>query len=202
MRGGGRQTGCFLYEPSWLDHRERFALEPALALSDRPFHAVSGKSLFGAISDSVPDRWGRHLMQRADRRDARRENRAPRALLEVDALLRVDDETRQGALRFSDAPGGPYLAEPAVGRVPPLFELPRLLQAADQVATVDDDDSLRLILEAGSSLGGARPKASIRDSSGRLAMAKFPHPQDHMDLVRWERVALSLTRKAGIGVPD
>ena len=138
----------------------------------------------------------------ADSRDARRANRAPRAPLEVDALLRVDDETRQGALRFSEAPGGPYLAEPAAARVPPLFELPRLLQAADQVATVDDDESLRLILEAGSSLGGARPKASLRDSSGRLAIAKFPHPEYRMDLVRWEAVALSLARKAGIAVPD
>ena len=199
----GRESASFEYDPGWLDHPERFALDPALALTPGPFHTAPGRSLFGAIGDSTPDRWGRLLMRRAERRRARREGRAPRALSEADILLLVDDETRQGALRFSTEANGPLLAEPGSARIPPLVELPRLLAGAQRIADdTEDDDDLRLLLGPGSSLGGARPKASVRDTDGRFCIAKFPHPQDELNVVLWEGVALALAKASGIAVPE
>ena len=199
----GRESASFEYDSGWLEHAERFALEPALALTPGPFHTAPGRSLFGAVGDSTPDRWGRLLMRRAERRRARQEGRAPRALSEADVLLRVDDEARQGALRFSTETTGPFLAEPGLSRIPPLVELPRLLVGAERVADDDEnDDDIRLLLGPGSSLGGARPKASVRDADGRLCIAKFPHSQDEVDVVLWEGIALALAGESGIDVPE
>ena len=201
-RRAGRESASFEYDAAWLRHPERFALEPALTLTSGPFHTPPGRSLFGAIGDSTPDRWGRLLMRRGERRSAEREQRAPRTLSELDVLLRVDDEARQGALRFATHPGGPLLAEPGLLRIPPLVELPRLLNAADRVsADAENDEDLHLLLGPGSSLGGARPKASVRDSGGRIALAKFPHVQDDVEVVLWEAVALALAEAGGMDVP-
>ena len=217
----GRESATFEYDPSWLEYADRFSLEPALTLGPGPFHTPSGRSLFGAIGDSAPDRWGRVLMRRAERRRAERVGETPRTLMEIDYLLMVDDEARQGALRFArhdskskDAGGratqeakaelgGPFLAEHEAARIPPLIDLPRLLSAAEHVVgDTDSDEDLRLLLAPGSSLGGARPKASVRDRDGHLAIAKFPHKDDEINAVLWEGVALRLAAKSGISVPD
>ncbi len=198
----GRESATFEYDKAWLQHRERFALEPALILGPGPQHTPSGRALFGALGDSAPDRWGRVLMRRAERVRAEREGCSPRTLLEADYLLLVDDETRQGALRFADAEGGPFLGSSSSSRIPPLVELPKLLRASDRfIGETDSDEDLRLLLAPGSSLGGARPKASIRDRDGTLAIAKFPHKDDDIDVEQWEAVALKLASKAGIRVP-
>lgn len=197
-----RESATFEYDKSWLAHPERFSLEPALSLGPGPFHTASGKPLFGAIGDSAPDRWGRILMRRAERRRAERDKQTPRSLSEIDYLLQVDDEARQGALRFAERPDGPFLAEHRFTKIPPLIELPRLLSAAQHVMNdSDSDDDLRLLLAPGSSLGGARPKASVRDRDGQLAIAKFPSKGDEFNAVLWEAVALTLAAKAGISVP-
>jgi serine/threonine-protein kinase HipA len=199
----GRESASFEYAPSWLQNPDRFALEPGLQLTAGPHHTADSKILFGAIGDSAPDRWGRVLMRRAERRRAEREKTAPRTLFEIDLLLNVDDETRSGALRFAETEGGPFLAEAQGRRIPALVELPRLLSAAERVADdKEDDEDLRLLIAPGSSLGGARPKASVRDDDGQLAIAKFPHKDDTVDTVLWEAVALSLAREAGIVVAD
>lgn len=199
----GRDSASFEYDKAWLNHPERFALEPALQLGPGPFHTTADKPIFGAIGDSAPDRWGRMLMRRAERRRAKLDGRAPRSLREIDYLLMVNDEARQGALRFAIEAGGPFLTADVAAPIPPLVELPRLLSAAAHLATdSESDEDLRLLLAPGSSLGGARPKASIRDRNGQLAIAKFPHKDDEVDSVRWEAVALSLAEKAGITVPQ
>ncbi len=199
----GRESATFEYDPGWLEYADRFSLEPALTLGPGPFHTPSGRSLFGAIGDSAPDRWGRVLMRRAERRRAERAGETPRTLMEIDYLLMVDDEARQGALRFARQEGGPFLAEHEAARIPPLIDLPRLLSAAEHVVgDTDSDEDLRLLLAPGSSLGGARPKASVRDRDGHLAIAKFPHKDDETNAVLWEGVALRLAAKAGIPVPD
>lgn len=199
----GRESATFEYATSWLAYASHFALEPALTLGPGPFHTTPGKPLFGAIGDSAPDRWGRVLMRRAERRWTGHVGKTPRTLMEIDYLLGVDDEARQGALRFARQEGGPFLAEQGATRIPPLVDLPQLLSAAEHV--VDDSDSdqdLRLLLAPGSSLGGARPKASVRDRDGHLAIAKFPHKDDEINAVLWEGVALRLAAKSGISVPD
>jgi serine/threonine-protein kinase HipA len=197
-----RESATFEYDNNWLAHRDRFSLEPALKLGPGPFHTASGKPMFGAIGDSAPDRWGRVLMRRAERRRAEREGQAPQTLREIDYLLMVDDEARQGALRFAEREGQPFLAEHGPTQIPPLIELPRLLSAAEHVLSeTDTDDDLRLLLAPGSSLGGARPKASVRDRDGHLAIAKFPNRGEELDTVLWEAVALTLAAKAGISIP-
>ena len=197
-----RESATFEYDRGWLAHPERFSLEPALKLGPGPFHTASDKPLFGAIGDSAPDRWGRVLMRRAERRRAEREGQSPRTVREIDYLLMVDDTARVGALRFAEREGGPFLADQAPARIPPLVELPRLLSAAEHVLDDrDSDEDLRLLLGPGSSLGGARPKASVRDRGGHLAIAKFPNKGDEVNAVLWEAVALTLAKKAGIPVP-
>jgi serine/threonine-protein kinase HipA len=198
----GRESVTFEYDPGWLGRPDRFALEPALSLAPGPFHAGTDRVQFGSIGDSAPDRWGRALMRRAERRAAEREGRAPRTLWEIDYLLMVDDEVRPGALRFSDTEGGPFLAVGTKARTPAVISLARLLSAAERVLTEEDDDEdLRLLMAPGSSLGGARPKASVIDADGQLAIAKFPHQLDDWNVVLWEAVAMSLAGAAGIDIP-
>ena len=203
-RSGKRREGAtFEYDSSWLKNPYQFALEPALSLNPGSFHTPNDKALFGAIGDSSPDRWGRTLMRRAARRRAKLIGEAPHSLREIDYLLLVDDDARQGALRFTYNEGGPFLAAYNDMRIPPLIELPRLLTAVEHVLNDDDtDEDLRLLLAPGSSLGGARPKASVRDYDGHLSLAKFSHKDDEIDTVTWEAVALRLAKKAGITVPQ
>jgi len=198
-----RDSASFDYDEEWLRRPDRFAIDPVLQLGPGPFHTPADKAMFGAIGDSAPDRWGRLLMRRAERRRAERAGETPRTLREIDYLLMVNDEARQGALRFALKAGGPFLATDDATPIPPLVELPRLLSAAENVVgKSDSDEDLRLLLAPGSSLGGARPKTSVRDRDGTLAIAKFPHRDDEIDTVRWEAVALGLAERAGISVPQ
>ena len=197
-----KEGATFEYDQAWLQHPARFSLEPALKLGPGPFHTPADTPLFGAIGDSAPDRWGRALMRRMERRRAEREGKVPRTLQEIDYLLLVDDEARQGALRFAEREGGPFLRADGVKRIPPLVELPKLLSAAEHVMEeTDTEEDLRLLFAPGSSLGGARPKASVIDKDGHLAIAKFPRRDDEINTVVWEAVALRLAQKAGITVP-
>ncbi|MEA2891676.1 MAG: serine/threonine-protein kinase HipA [Bradyrhizobium sp.] len=199
----GRESASFEYDTRWLARGDRFALEPALMLAPGPYHTGADRPMFGAIGDSAPDRWGRALMRRSERRAAEREKRAPRTLFEIDFLMLVDDEVRAGALRFAEQEGGSFLAEPGQFRIPPMVELNRLLTATERVIDDrEDEEDLRLLSAPGSSLGGARPKASVRDGDGQLAIAKFPHRDDNANIVLWESVALSLAASAGITVPE
>lgn len=100
-QGKGKETALFEYTPSWLQHPERFALEPSLTLGFGSFHTQENADIFGSFSDSAPDRWGRVLMRRAHIASHKHSNTTPTTLLESDYLLRVSDEARQGALRFS-----------------------------------------------------------------------------------------------------
>ena len=198
-----REGATFEYKPSWLENPARFSLEPALQLGPGPFHTPGDLPMFGAIGDSAPDRWGRVLMRRMERRRAEREKTTPRTLSEIDYLLLVDDEARQGALRFAEREGGPFRRDEEAKRIPSVMGLPRLLSASERfIEEKDTDEDLRLLIAPGSSLGGARPKASVRDKDGQLAIAKFPHKDDEIATVVWERVAFALAEKAGIIVPS
>lgn len=197
----GRESASFEYDKKWIASDARFALEPLLTIDTGIHHSHPGKPLFGAIGDSAPDRWGRTLMRRAERKNAEREKRTHRTLLEIDYLLQVDDRIRQGALRFREAGTTEFLAHghPAI---PPLVTLPKLLSSSDHILTdTDTDEDLRLLLAPGSSLGGARPKAAVVDADGSLAIVKFPAIGDEYHIELWSCVALALASKAGINTP-
>ena len=160
--------------------------------------------MFGSFSDCAPDRWGRMLIhRRAGRASRGRGALAEESFGEVDYLLGVRDDLRQGALRFRDPRSDQFLAKETSG-VPHLVDLPELLNLADRAERdVATEDELEILLKGGSSLGGARPKAHVLDQSGRVAIAKFPRPQgDEWDVTAWEAIALKLARNAAITVAN
>src|SRR5258705_213753 len=121
---------------------------------------------------------------------------------EILVYVDLDGARRARALRFDEKEGGPLLGPEGVRPIPPLVELPKLLAAAENVMDEKDtDEDLRLLFAPGSSLGGARPKASVREKDGTLAIAKFPRKDDEYNTVVWEAVAFALAKKAGITVP-
>jgi len=201
-RRRGSESATFSYGAEYLAHRDAYELDPLLPLAEGQQQTPVGRAIFGAFSDCAPDRWGRRLIQRAEHRRARHEGGGERSFGEIDYLLGVRDDLRQGALRLRDPATAAYLADERSG-VPHLLDLPRLLDAARRLERDEaSEDDLRSLLRAGSSLGGARPKAHVLDEAGRVAIAKFPRPaSDDWDVIRWEAVALALARDAGISVP-
>jgi serine/threonine-protein kinase HipA len=199
--GHGRESASFEYADAWLASPQSFSLDPALPLSRGAFHAGPERKLFACLTDCAPDRWGRTLMTRREMRRARQAGETPRTLLEADFLLLVNDAARQGALRFTGAGGSEFLAADGEG-IPSLLALGDLLSAATHVhERTESERELRMLAEPGSSLGGARPKASVRDARGNLWVAKFPQSRDEWDVPLWEYVALQLAGKAGITIP-
>jgi serine/threonine-protein kinase HipA len=197
----GNETIVFEYVPEWLADPDRFSIEPALALTRGGFPPPAGQTVFGSIGDSAPDTWGRRLMQRAERRLAEREGRAVRTLAESDYLLGVADETRLGALRFRWA-GEKEFQAPIRAGVPTLIQLGHLLQVTERILRDEEtDEDLQLIFAPGSSLGGARPKASVVDQLGHLSIAKFPKETDEYSVETWEEIALRLAERAAIATP-
>ena len=200
-RARGNETMVFEYDRAWLDSANRFALEPGLPLMRGGFSPGPGHSLFGSIGDSAPDTWGRRLMQRAERRAAQKEGRQVRTLMETDYLLGVTDFSRLGALRFKKNAEDRFLAISPNG-VPALLDLGRLLQSSDRILSDEEtDEDLQMIFAPGSSLGGARPKASILDRNGDLSIAKFPKENDDYSIETWEEIALRLASLSGIQTP-
>jgi serine/threonine-protein kinase HipA len=197
----GTETFVFEYDDKWLENPACLSLEPGLTLTRGTFAPRAGQATFGSIGDSAPDTWGRRLMQRTERRSAEREGRAVRTLMESDYLLGVTDETRLGALRFRRA-GEEAFQAPTRAGVPALIELGRLLQITERILRDEEtDEDLQLIFAPGSSLGGARPKASVIDQHGHLSIAKFPKENDEYSMETWEEIALRLARLAGIATP-
>ncbi|MGH9725655.1 MAG: type II toxin-antitoxin system HipA family toxin, partial [Candidatus Acidiferrales bacterium] len=198
-RGG--EAISFEYHTDWLADPAKFSLEPALALGRGAFVPADRQLIFGSIGDSAPDTWGRRLMQRAERRRAERDGRALHTLQEVDYLLGVSDVSRLGALRFRNA-GEEAFQSPTAGGVPKLVDLGRLLGVTERILREEEtDEDLQMIFAPGSSLGGARPKASVVDQHGHLSIAKFPKEIDEYSIELWEFVALTLAKQAGIRTP-
>lgn len=187
----------FRYAEGYLARPGAYAIDPAMPLLNGNY-APAG--LPGIFADCSPDRWGKNLISKTVRAKALRDGRTAPSVSDVDYLLGVSDLTRQGALRFRQEPDGRFL-HPGL-TVPKLIELPRLLRAADGVARDSDDmAAIKDLLDAGSgSLGGARPKASVREGP-RLLIAKFPHHADEWDVMAWEKTALDLAERAGIIAP-
>ncbi|MGH3002953.1 MAG: hypothetical protein ACRDM1_09900, partial [Gaiellaceae bacterium] len=174
-RALGREAGS-RYFSEYLARRDAYALDPLLPLEQGQLQTPVGRSMFGAFTDCAPDRWGRRLINRGERNRAEAEGTRQRSFAEVDYLLGVRDDLRQGAFRFRDPETGACLAASDDG-IPQLIGLGPLLAAAEHLdrneATTEE---VRDLLRAGSSLGGARPKAHVLLPDGRTAIAKFPSP--------------------------
>lgn len=196
-RQRSRLSTTFHYDTNYLAGNGR-AIDPALPLLTGAQHQ---EGLIRAFADGAPDRWGRNLIEKAERARAREEKRTPRRLDDLDFLLGVSDDTRQGALRFRIEGQSEFLGPPSV--VPRLVSLPELLHASDHVSSEDDPtQAVKQLLDTGTTgLGGARPKASVRLENDDLAIAKFPHGSDQWDVMAWEATALDLLQDSGIRTP-
>lgn len=203
IRGG--ESYSFEYDHSWLK-QNLFSvdLDPDLmSFGGRQF--PSGKNIFGLFADASPDRWGRVLMNKRERILAEKEGRKPRKLYDSDYLLGVYDETRMGGMRFKDTPNGPFLSDDRETSAPPWTTLRTLEEASrnfesDQTGLAEK--WLNQLMRPGSSLGGARPKATVMDTRGNLWIAKFPSINDENDTGAWEKVVHDLAKMCGLRVPE
>ncbi|MCA0049300.1 type II toxin-antitoxin system HipA family toxin [Mesorhizobium sp. B283B1A] len=205
---GSRESAAFEYDASWLKAADGFSIEPGLPLVTGPqFHRKSGDgSVFhNAIADTEPDGWGRRVIQRDHakrRQEARRAGNVAetRPLNAMDYLLAVDDMSRIGALQLKDEEGR-YQRAAEEGRrtTPPLIEIGQLLAATHAVETnTETATDLAYLRGRGTSLGGLRPKCSVVDDDGRLAIGKFPSVADDRSVTKGEVLAMILARKAGV----
>jgi len=201
----GKGLTAFEHDGEWLRSScSGITLDPELRLREGRQYA-DGKPMFGFISDSCPDRWGRLLMNRREAVQARDDGRKPRALTEADYLLGVYDEARMGALRFALEEGGAFLSADESLCAPPWTTV-RALEAASSAFERDESGLdrrwLSQLIAPGSSLGGARPKASVMAPDGSLWIAKFPSKHDEWDTGAWEMVAHELAAECGLDVPE
>ncbi|MFT4729630.1 MAG: serine/threonine-protein kinase HipA [Granulosicoccus sp.] len=198
--GAGRERVTYEHDADWLESPEAFQFDPTLPLRRGSLHPGANNVMFGTLGDSAPDTWGRSLMRRRERRAAELEGRQARTLHETDYLLGVSDETRRGAIRFCVE--GVFQSPQANG-VPPTIALGDLLLAAQRIERGEEsDEDLTMIFAPGSTLGGARPKASVYDQHGNLSIAKFPKERDGYSMERWEAIAMDMAQAAGIEVAE
>lgn len=196
----------FLYDRNWLKDPRAFALDPDLSLDEHPFFPKPELGNFDIFLDSSPDRWGQTLMKRREALQAQDDKRPARTLYAWDFLIGVQDQTRQGALRFRRPGMDPFLGDEKRA-APPVTTLRELEAVAYQLShrRIDDLDALRkwlaVLVAPGASLGGARPKANFTQDDGALWIAKFPARDDDRDVGAWEHVVHQLARKAGVQVP-
>ncbi len=195
----------FSYDDKWLLSSVAQKIDPNLEFYAGEQHGSEDQN-FGVFLDSSPDRWGRLLMKRREAAIARREDRKPRVMNEVDYLLGVHDLYRMGALRFKREPDGPFLDNNHTLAAPPLSSLRDLEFAVRQVEDnkIDADHLqwLMMLIAPGSSLGGARPKSCVIDNNNSLWIAKFPSRHDEHDIAAWEYLTYQLALNAGIEMAE
>ena len=201
----GEESYSFEYDREWLKKTSlKITLDPELMpYSGRQY--PFGKTIFGLFSDSSPDRWGRVLMNKRERILAGKEGRKPAKLYDSDYLLGVYDETRLGGIRFKTEPNGAFLSDDKETAAPPWTSL-RTLEEASRNFENDDtalsEKWLNQLIRPGSSLGGARPKATVMDPKEQLWIAKFPSKNDENDSGAWEMVTHDLAELCGLHVPE
>lgn len=201
----GGESYSFEYDKDWLKKTGlTLTLDPELMpYSGRQY--PTGKNIFGLFADASPDRWGRVLMNKRERILAEKEGRKPSKLYDSDYLLGVYDETRMGGIRFKANPEGPFLSDDKETAAPPWATL-RTLEEASRNFENDEtgltEKWLNQLIKPGSSLGGARPKATVVDTKDQLWIAKFPSKNDENDTGAWEMVAHDLAALCGLNVPE
>ena len=203
----GKEIFSFTYDVEWLQTANSQVIDPDLQLYAGAQYLQEEKVNFGMFMDSAPDRWGRVLMRRREAAYARTEGRKERRFFETDYLLGVFDGHRMGGLRFKYSSDGPFLNNDRSFSTPPWTSLRELEYASLQLENQDSIDDanylkwLSLLVTPGSSLGGARPKASVLDDNDQLWIAKFPSKRDDRDIGAWEKLVHDLAIQAGITVP-
>jgi len=201
----GKAVYSFQYDNEWI--KKGISIDPELPLFSGLHYATSNEN-FGVFKDSSPDRWGQLLMKRREILLSKIAKTTPRTLSGVDFLLGVHDSHRMGGLRFKETEGGDFLSNDQSLAAPPWTSLSELEHAAQQYQKSSDKlDEISLkwinhLIAPGSSLGGARPKADVLDTNGKIWIAKFPGIQDDSDTGLWEMIIHELAIKSKIAVPN
>ena len=203
LKGG--ESYSFEYDREWLKKTSlKITLDPELMpYSGRQY--PFGQAIFGLFSDSSPDRWGSVLMNKRERILAGKEGRKPAKLYDSDYLLGVYDETRLGGIRFKTEPNGAFLSDDKETAAPPWASLRTLEEASRNFENEDtalSEKWLNQLIRPGSSLGGARPKATVIDPNEQLWIAKFPSKNDENDSGAWEMITHDLAEICGLHVPE
>lgn len=205
----GKEIFSFEYDSDWLKSGQAQLLDPDLQLyKGIQYLSDQDKTNFGMFLDSSPDRWGRILMRRREAASARQEKRPEQNLFDTDYLLGVYDVHRMGGLRFKLNPDGPFLNDNKEMASPPwtsIRELEQISLRLEDDDVVNDPEYLKwlnMLIAPGSSLGGARPKASVLDNDNHLWIAKFPSKNDKSDVGGWEIVTYELAVAAGVNMAN
>lgn len=202
----GSDSYAFQYDEHWLKGHAEVKLSEDINNYPGMQYTQPGQDVFGCFSDALPDRWGRTMLKRREQILASEEKRAVRSLSSFDYLMGIDDFSRMGGFRFKKELEGEFINVSASLKIPPLTELKDLLHASREIEKSEEANVLpekkwiAQLIQPGSSLGGARPKASFLDEKGNLCIAKFPSRKDDYDAGLWEHFSHLLAQKAGIEV--
>ena len=202
----GSDSYAFKFDENWLSIHAGIKLSEDINNYPGMQYTQPGNDIFGCFSDAFPDRWGRTLLKRREQIQASEEKRAVRSLSSFDYLMGIDDFSRMGGFRFKRELEGDYINVSPSLKIPPLTEIRELIHASQEVEKSEDNDVLpekkwiTQLIQPGTSLGGARPKAGVLDEMGNLCIAKFPSKKDDYDTGIWEHFSHLLAQKAGIQV--
>ena len=200
----GSDSYCFTFSDEWLKKHGDLFLSEDLNNYPGQQYTQPEKDIFGCFSDALPDRWGRTLLLRREQLAAMEEKRPVRRLSSFDFLTGIDDFSRMGAFRFKENPEGEFINVSESLKIPPLTDIRELIAASAEIEKSEEDNVLPnrkwivQLVQPGSSLGGARPKASVIDTDKTLYIAKFPSRKDDYDAGLWEHFSHLLATKAGI----
>ena len=200
----GADSYAFEYDKGWLIRHADVFLSDDLNNYPGMQYTQPDKDIFGCFSDALPNRWGRTLLNRREQIAAEEEKRPVRRLSSFDYLMGIDDYSRMGGFRFKEAMDGEYINVAVPLRIPPLTDLRELIAACAGIELCEEKNLLpekkwlQQLIQPGSSLGGARPKANVIDTDRTLYVAKFPSRKDDYDMGLWEHFSHLLAKKAGI----
>lgn len=204
----GADSYGFSFAPTWLQTQRDLFLSADLNNYTGMQYTAANRDIFGCFSDALPDRWGRTLLNRREQLQAQEQRRPLRRLSSFDYLLGIDDYSRMGAFRFKETPDSDFINSDPTLKIPPLTDIRTLQEAGRAIEQSEAHNVLpekkwiAQLIQPGTSLGGARPKASVTDLDGALCVAKFPSRKDDYDVELWEHLCHLLARKAGIEVAD
>jgi serine/threonine-protein kinase HipA len=200
----GSDSYGFKFDSCWLRNHGGLFLSDDINNYPGMQYTQPGRDIFGCFADALPDRWGRTLLNRREQVLAIAESRPVKRLSSFDYLTGIDDFSRMGGFRFKDRPDGEFINVSKSLRIPPLTNIRELIIASQEIESREEENLLpemkwiAQLVQPGSSLGGARPKASVVDENKSLYVAKFPSRKDDYDVGLWEHLAHQLAEKAGI----
>ena len=204
----GKESYSFEFSKDWLKNYGSIQLSDDINNYTGIQYCQQNNEIFGCFADSLPDRWGRTLILRREQILAMEEKRPVRRLTEFDFLTGIDDYTRIGGFRYKIDPTGEFINTSNKLQIPPITEIKELVRASNEIELSEEKNTLPQkkwlfqLIQPGTSLGGARPKATIIDENKHLYIAKFPSRNDLYDVGLWEHLSHLLAKESGLNCSE